>query len=204
MNRLALAALATALGFLAGCSLFRWSGYADPAAAPIGRFSAVELELSTVTAREREHEPALPPAEELPATLYYADLGPDTIDISAYPAQQKYNYGFFRLQCARCHTLARAVNSPVQSRAYWHFHLIRMSLHSRLQNEGPIPPDQVKAMLDFLDHDTRVRKVEDRKRFEARTEELKRRFEPTLHRLLEHMQKSPQPRLIPVPSAEAP
>jgi len=195
-------AVATALVLLAGCSLFRWSGYRDPAAAPAGRFSAVELELSTATAQARE--PVLPPAEDLPQTLYYADLGPDSIDVSAYPAQQRYNYGFFRLQCSRCHTLARAVSSPVQSRAYWHFHMIRMSLHSRLQREGPIPPDQMKAMLDFLEYDAQVRKVEDKKRFEQRTEELKRRFEPTLKRLLEHMQKSPQPRLMPSASGEAP
>jgi hypothetical protein len=202
MNRPALAASAAALGLAAGCSLFRWSGYRDPAAAPPGRFSAVELELSTSAAPGRE--PALPPLEDIPETLYYADLGPDTIDVSGYPAQQKYNYGFFRLQCSRCHTLARAINSPVQSRAYWHFHLHRMSLRSRLQNEGPLPPDQVKAMLDFLEYDARVRKVEDRKRFEARTEELKRRFDPTLRRLLEHMQKTPQPRLLPGPQGEAP
>ncbi|MBI2385538.1 MAG: hypothetical protein HYV14_05950 [Elusimicrobia bacterium] len=202
MNRLALAALAAALGFLAGCSLFRWSGYQDPAAAPAGRFSAVEFELSTAPVAAREA--ALPPAEELPRTLYYADLGPDSIDVSAYPAQQRYNYGFFRLQCARCHTLARAVNSPVQSRAYWHFHMIRMSLHSRLQSEGPIPADQMKAMLDFLEYDARVRKVDDKKRFDERTEELKRRFVPTLERLLEHMQKSRQPRLMPGASGEAP
>ena len=96
------------------------------------------------------------------------------------------------------------MNSPVQSRAYWHFHMLRMSLHSRLKSEGPIPPDQMKAMLDFLEYDARVRKVEDKKRFEARTEELKRRFEPTLERLLEHMQRSPQPRLMPEASGEAP
>ncbi|MCM2304789.1 MAG: hypothetical protein NDJ72_08810 [Elusimicrobia bacterium] len=202
MNRLAQAALATALGFLAGCSLFRWSGYPDSAAPPQGRFSAVELELSTVPARAPA--PELPPTEDLPRTLYYADLGPDTIDVEDYPAQQKFNYGFFRLQCARCHTLARAVNSPAQSRAYWHFHLVRMSLHSRLQREGPIPPDQVKAVLDFLEYDARVRKIDDRKRFEARTEELKRRFEPTLKRLLEHMQTSPQPRLIHGGASEEP
>lgn len=202
MNRFAPAALATALGFLAGCSLFRWSGYPDPAAPAPGRFSAVELELSTVPARGQE--PPLPPPEDLPQTLYYADLGPDDIDVSGYPAQQQFNYGVFRLQCARCHTLARAVNSPVQSRAYWHFHLLRMSVHSRLKREGPIPHDQVKAMLDFLEYDARVRKIEGRKSFEARTEELKRRFDPTLHRLLEHMQSAPQPRLLPGETGGAP
>lgn len=175
--------------------MFRWSGYREPAADAAGERSAMELVLSTSAAQARR--PALPVPERIPATLYYADLGPDAIDVSEYPAQQKYNYEIFARQCARCHTLARAVNSPVQSRTYWHYHLTRMSLRSRLAREGPIPAGQVKAILDFLDYDASVRKVRDRKRFEEETEELKRRFEPTLKRLLEHMQTSPQPRLLP-------
>lgn len=194
MNRRPSLPFAAALALLGGCSLFRWSGYRDPAAAPTGTWSAAELVLSTAPAPAPP--PALPLPEDIPPTLYYADLGLDTIDVSDYPAQQKYNYNFFRVHCARCHTLARAVNSPVKSRAYWHFHLIRMSLRSRLKNEGPIPKEHVKALLDFLEYDARVRKVEDRKRFEAQTGELQRRFEPTLNRLLEHMQTSPQPTLL--------
>jgi len=157
----------------------------------MGTWSAAELDLSTAPAAARPAELPLPDA--LPQTLYYSDLGPDEIDVSDYPAQQKFNYGVFRERCARCHTLARAINSPIQSRAYWHYHLLRMSLRSRLKRERPIPAEQVKAVLDFLEHDAQVRKVADRKRFEERTEELKRRFDPTLTRLLEHMQKSPQP-----------
>lgn len=185
---------AAALALLGGCSLFRWSGYRDPASAPTGTWSAAELTLSTAPAPARP--PALPILEDIPPTLYYADLGLDTIDVSDYPTQQKFNYRYFRVQCGRCHTLARAVNSPAQSRSYWHFHLIRMSLRSRLKHEGPIPADQVKALLDFLEYDDRVRKVQDKKRFEAQTEELKSRFEPTLNRMLEHMQNLPQPRLL--------
>jgi len=182
-------------GLLAGCALFRWSGYPEPGADGTGNWSAAELILSTAPAAAR---PApLPSPEKLPRTLYYTDLGPEEIDVSDYPSQQKYNYGIFRRQCARCHTLARAVNSPIQSRAYWHFHMIRMSLHSRFNREGGIPPEEMKAMLDFLDYDTRIRKVEDKKNFERQTDELKRRFEPTLKRLLEHLQSSPQPRLLP-------
>lgn len=191
-------AIAAALALMGGCSLFRWSGYRDPALAPAGTWSAAELEISTVPAAARP--PALPVPEALPQTLYYSDLGPAEIDVSGYPAQQKFNYGIFREQCSRCHTLARAVNSPIQSRAYWHYHLLRMSLRSRLKHEGPIPAEQVKAVLDFLDYDVQVRKVADRKRFEEKTDELKRRFDPTLSRLLEHLQKSPQPLLLaPVP-----
>lgn len=200
MNRPSLA-LAAALALLGGCSLFRWSGYRDPAAAPAGTWSAEELALSTAPAPARPR--SLPVPASLPKTLYYADLGPDAIDVSGYPAQQKYNYEIFRARCSPCHTLARSVNSPVQSRAYWHYHLLRMSLRSRLKREGPIPRRDVKAVLDFLEYDGQVRKVDDRKNFDARTEELKRRFEPTLRRLLEHMQTSPQPQLL-EPASEAP
>ena len=185
MNRLILAALATALGFLAGCSLFRWSGYRDPGSVAAGTWSAVELVVSTGPARSRL--PPLPVPERLPQTLYYADLGPDAIDVSAYPIQQRYNYGIFQRQCSRCHTLARAVNSPVQSRAYWSFHLVRMSVHSRIKHAGPIPAGEMKAVLDFLEHDARVRKVEDKNRFEELTRTLKRRFDPVLEDLTERM-----------------
>jgi len=202
MNRRATTAIAAALLLLAGCSLFRWSGYRGVEPDMVANVSAVELALST--APSRAHPPALPIPEFIPQTLYYNDLGPAAIDVSDYPTQQKYNYEIFQRQCGRCHTLARAVNSPHQSRAYWHLHMIRMSLHSRFNREGKIPSGEIKAMLDFLDYDTRVRKVQDKKRFDERTEELKRRFEPTLRRLLEHMQKSPQPRLLPSAPKDTP
>lgn len=203
MNRHTAATFAAALVVMSGCVLFRWSGYREPAAAAAaaGEWSAVELVLSTSPAQARP--PALPAPEHIPQTLYYSDLGPDEIDVTDYPAQQKYNYELFRRQCSRCHTLARAVNSPVKSRTYWHYHLARMSLRSRLAREGPIPRDQVKPILDFLDYDAGVRKVRDRKRFEAQTEELQRRFDPTLKRLLEHLQTAPQPRLIPPAPGES-
>lgn len=196
MNLRAAAPLAAAVFIVSGCSLFRWSGYREPeAAAKVGERSAVELVVSMSPAPAR---PApLPAPEFIPDTLYYSDLGPDAVDVSGYPAQQRYNYEIFSRQCSRCHTLARAINSPVQSRTYWHFHAARMSLHSRFRRAGPIPPDEMKAILDFLEYDARVRKIEHRRDFEESTEELKRRFEPTLRRLLEHMQSSPQPRLIP-------
>ena len=174
--------------FLAGCSLFRWSGSPDPELSPHWVWSTGDLVISTTPAAARAPAPVAP--ENLPNPLYYADLGPDSIDVAEYPAQQKYNYGLFAQECARCHTLARAVNSPVQSRLYWHFHLARMSLHSRFQHQGPIPPDQMKAILDFLEYDAQVRKVQDKKKFDEQTEELKRRFEPILKDVLERMRLS--------------
>jgi len=126
----------------------------------------------------------------LPDTQYYADLGPDSIDVSSYPPEQRANYEVFARACSPCHTLARAVNSPTQSRLYWKFHLARMSLHSRLEHEGPLPKAEVDAVLDFLDYDAQVRKVRDRERFLQQEDELKRRFEPILQRQLKELDPS--------------
>src|ERR1035437_3764784 len=119
MNKRTLAPLAMTAALLAGCAMFRWSGRPDPELAPNWVWSTGDLVISTEPARARP--PAPLPRENLPNTLYYADLGPDTIDVSDYPAQQKYNYARFEEECARCHTLARAINSPVESRLYWQF-----------------------------------------------------------------------------------
>lgn len=173
------------VALLAGCSLFRWSGYRDRDPERLGEWSAAELVVSTSPAKPRAAPLPIVRIETLPPTLYYSDLGPEEIDVSDYTAQQKYNYAIFRRECSACHTLARAVNSPTQSRAYWRFHLARMSLHSRVNRAGPLPHEDVKRILDFLEYDSRIRKVQNRKEFDDRTETLKRRFDPTLERLLE-------------------
>ena len=179
--------LAAAAFLLAGCSMFRWSGSPDPELAPNWYWSTGDLVISTIPAQARPSAPVSP--EKLPDTLYYTDLGPDSIDVADYPAQQKYNYAAFARECARCHTLARSINSPVQSRLYWHFHIARMSLHSRLRHEGHISASETKSILDFLEYDAQVRKVLDKKNFDERNEELKRRFEPILKELLDRMGK---------------
>ncbi|MFI5360920.1 MAG: hypothetical protein ACHQ49_03025 [Elusimicrobiota bacterium] len=185
-----LAPLATALVLLAGCAMFRWSGSPDPELAPNWVWSTRDLVISTEPAQERT---VPPPPEKLPDTLYYADLGPDAIDVAGYPAQQRFNYALFERECSRCHTLARAVNSPVESRLYWRFHLARMSLHSRYRRLGPIKAADSRALLDFLEYDAQVRKVRDKKAFDAQTEELKRRFEPILKKILEQMSQPAEP-----------
>jgi hypothetical protein len=192
MNNKALVPLAAAAALLAGCAVFHWSGSPDPELSRNWVWSTGDLVISTEPARAA---PAVVLPDKLPDTLYYADLGPDTIDVSSYTAQQQYNYGVFRQECARCHTLARAVNSPTESRLYWRFHLSRMSLHSRFNHMGRIPPAEMKALLDFLEYDAQIRKVQDRKRFDEQTEELKRRFEPILERVISQMRKAERPAL---------
>ena len=190
MKTRTLAPLATTAALLAGCAMFRWSGTPDPELSQNWVWSTGDLVVSTEPAPSRPSAPV--PPEKLPDTLYYADLGPETIDVSDYTAQQKYNYTVFKDECSRCHTLARAINSPVQSRLYWHFHLDRMSLHSRFRHQGPISAKEKKAILDFLDYDSQIRKVSNRKRFDEQTDELKLRFDPILKKLLERMQTGDQ------------
>jgi hypothetical protein len=195
MNKKTPAALAAtaAAALLASCAIFRWSGNPDPELSPNWVWSTNDLFISTQPAPARPSVPV--PPERLPTTLYYADLGPDAIDVADYPAQQKYDYAVFERECSRCHTLARAINSPVQSRLYWRFHLARMSLHSRFKRQGPIPAASAKATLDFLEYDDQVRKVRDKRHFDQQTEELKRRFEPYLKNLLDRMRQTEHPSL---------
>ncbi len=126
-------------------------------------------------------------AAEDGAEVFYMDLGPDAVDVSAYPAEMRADYAVFHRACGECHTPARALNAPVQSRTYWRFHLARMSLHRRARGRGRIARADQKAALDFLEYDSKVRKEgEQRAAFAARTEELKRRFD---ERLEAHLQR---------------
>ena len=58
--------------------------------------------------------------------LFPADLGPDTVDVRAYPASQQENYALFVEKCSGCHTLARAVNSPIVDAPTWNRYAKRM------------------------------------------------------------------------------
>lgn len=180
-------ALAAAAG---GCASLRWRGHPSQAAA--AQPEAGGLSISTSAARAKAEFPAVKEGP-VPETLYYADLGPDSIDVSKYPAQQRYNYEVFKRVCAECHTLARAINSPVESRMYWRFHLLRMDLHARAQERVRRTPQETKAVLDFLAYDAKVRKIEQRERFQRQTAELKRRFQPVLERAIQRLQESRQP-----------
>ncbi|MFI5345586.1 MAG: hypothetical protein ACHQ51_04350 [Elusimicrobiota bacterium] len=190
MNSRRGAALAVAAALAAGCSLFRWSGHPDPEFSRNWVWSTEDLRISGDGAKPSA---SLPP-EKLPDTLYYADLGPETVDVTDYPPAQRKNYALFQKECARCHTAARAVNSPAESRSYWKYHLARMNLHTGFRSLTPLTDRETADILDFLDYDTQVRKVRDAKRFDETTEELKKKFEPILNGLLDKMRESAVPR----------
>ena len=128
--------------------------------------------------------------------LFYSDLGPETIDVSAYPSQQRENYAVYARACSRCHSLARSINAPYVARGWWEFYMTNMRLRGSLAGR-PFSKEETKAVLDFLDYDSRVRKVEHAADFEKSTGELKRRFDEYVDKRMGDLQKSKQPRLLP-------
>lgn len=212
------AALLAAL-FLGGCGLFRWSGHHP---LPEGAPDAVEPRLrsglspgpsapatedagapfsaraSTDPARARA-ERLLPdkPLKDEGQALYYSDLGPDAVDVSNYPTQQKHNYAIYAEVCSRCHGLARSINAPAVSRRYWEFYMLGMRGLTRLSKQPRITKEEREAILDFLDYDSKERKVEGRKEFDDLTEELKRRHQGIVEERLKRLQQdNPSPYLI--------
>jgi hypothetical protein len=73
------------------------------------------------------------------------DFGPDAIDISAYPDDQKAVYPTFAQKCSKCHPVARAINSRFTS-TEWKRYMKRMI---RRPNSG-INEEQAAAVYQFL------------------------------------------------------
>lgn len=163
---------------VAGCAPWRlWGEVPVPAASP----KSVEV-------------PQIPP-ERRKAALFYSDLGPDSVDVSAYPAEKKRGYETYAQVCARCHTLARSINAPYVNRAWWEFYVMSMRARAKFHGE-PLTKQEVRAVLDFLEYDSNERKVAHAVEFETTKAELKRRFEAVLDERIESLQKQPQ-RLLP-------
>ncbi len=135
-------------------------------------------------------------AAERPAPLFYSDLGPDTIDVSGYPPEQRRNYAAYDRACSRCHTLARSINAPYANRGWWEFYTAKMSVRSKFQGD-PLTKKELQAALDFLEFDSNERKVARAAEFDTLKSDLKARFEKALDERVESLQKQPQPRLNP-------
>jgi hypothetical protein len=73
------------------------------------------------------------------------DFGPNQVDVSAYPEQQKKNYDMYAVKCAKCHPLARSVNARF-SAADWKRYMKRMI---RRPNSG-INEEQAALVYEFL------------------------------------------------------
>jgi hypothetical protein len=73
------------------------------------------------------------------------DFGPDKIDVSKYPLAQQERYGVFTTKCAKCHPVARAVNSRFNPQE-WKRYMKRMI---RRPNSG-INEEQAQDIYEFL------------------------------------------------------
>jgi mono/diheme cytochrome c family protein len=81
------------------------------------------------------------------------DKGPAKIDVSAYPAAQQQGYKVFADKCAKCHTIARPINTTM-TKDEWERYVKRM-MHK--PNSG-ISDNQGKTIFDFLAYDQATRK----------------------------------------------
>ncbi|MBI3565521.1 MAG: hypothetical protein HY079_10030 [Elusimicrobia bacterium] len=162
------------------------------------REDAAALAVSTYAVRAPRAEVPPTPADRAKDALYYSDMGPDTVDVSAYPTQIQRDYQTFARTCARCHTLARAINAPLVGRGWWEFYILGMRMRSRRTGQ-PLGKDETTQILDFLEHDAKVRKVDRARDFDALTEELKSRFDASVSRRMKALQKGQSQRLQPGP-----
>ncbi len=73
------------------------------------------------------------------------DSGPDKIDVSDYPSEQQKRYPVFEKKCAKCHPVARAINSRFNA-SEWKRYMKRMV---RRPNAG-VTDDQADEIYEFL------------------------------------------------------
>jgi hypothetical protein len=73
------------------------------------------------------------------------DFGPDKIDVSSYPDEHKRRYEIMVVKCAKCHPIARTVNSHFTSQQ-WKRYMKKML---RRPNSG-INEEQAERIFEFL------------------------------------------------------
>lgn len=92
--------------------------------------------------------------EPLEARVLAYDKGPDKINVSKYPAEMQKAYKTFSAKCAKCHTLARAVNCDFVLEDEWERYVKRM-----MRKAGTfISPDEGKQIYEFVAYDSKIRK----------------------------------------------
>lgn len=84
---------------------------------------------------------------------YPNDLGPDTIDVAAYPADMQANYKLFTAQCSQCHVINRPMNTQFFDADTWKRYVKRM-----MAKPGCAIKDG-KKIYEFLTYDSKIRKI---------------------------------------------
>ena len=76
---------------------------------------------------------------------FAADRGPDKLDISQYSKEMQQAYKVFSVKCAKCHTLARAINTDMTTQA-WKMYVKRMMN----KPDSGISPSTGRRIYQFL------------------------------------------------------
>lgn len=113
---------------------------------------------------------------QLEARFHY-DLGPEEVDVSSYPEEQRGNYRVFQKTCSQCHTPARAINAPHVLKKDWERYVLRMHIRSKARRGVTIPRKDVRAIVEFLAYDSKLRKADRKAEFQEKDLELRRAFE---------------------------
>ncbi len=88
------------------------------------------------------------------------DLGPDSIDVSAYPPALQKKYAFLK-QCGQCHSMARPINSQIWQDDAWKRYVKRMMSKPGCEIKNG------KDIYEFLRDDSKIRKAGKKKEFKA-------------------------------------
>ena len=97
----------------------------------IGTVTSLALALALAAAEKVEHDAR--------------DDGPDRIDVSAYPPEQRARYPVFVQKCSKCHPVARPINSRFDP-SEWKRYMKKMI---RRPNSG-INEEQAADIYEFL------------------------------------------------------
>ena len=101
----------------------------------------------TVRAQQKE--------EPLDPRILAYDKGPAKIDVSKYPPDMKAKYKVFSEKCAKCHSIARAINCEFALDDEWERYIKRM-----MNKAGPsvISATDGKQIFEFVVYDSNTRK----------------------------------------------
>lgn len=111
-------------------------------------------------------------AAEAARRPYANDLGPDAVDVAAYPPKMRQAYTLFAQKCSRCHTLARPINSQWATSVFWEHYVKRMWRKPGSQINGT----EARQIWEFLTYDSQARKLNRREEFEAFRKRLLEEF----------------------------
>lgn len=114
----------------------------------------IEKTISNVAAEAKT--PAELEKEKALKNPFANDLGPDSLDVSKYPADIQKGYQLLKVKCAKCHTASRPLNSQFADAPTWERYVKRMMAKPGCD----IPSAEGKQIYQFLAHDSKARKLD--------------------------------------------